>query len=104
MYVFWLLDYDVWFLVSCFLLDYQYTSKNPGRDIPNHFLLIPGVGAQGGNLDEICKFALNASVGIIINSSRSIIYASNDNLFADSAAREAIKLQSEMKEILSSRN
>ncbi len=72
--------------------------------IPNHFLLIPGVGAQGGNLDEICKFALNASVGIIINSSRSIIYASNDNLFADSAAREAIKLQSEMKEILSSRN
>ena len=72
--------------------------------IPNHFLLIPGVGAQGGNLDEICKFALNASVGIIINSSRSIIYASNDNLFADSAAREAIKLQSQMKEILSSRN
>jgi len=72
--------------------------------IPNHFLLIPGVGAQGGNLDEICKFALNDSVGIIINSSRSIIYASNDNLFADSAAREAIKLQSQMKEILSSRN
>ena len=71
--------------------------------IPNHFLLIPGVGAQGGNLDEICKFALNDSVGIIINSSRSIIYASNDNLFADSAAREAIKLQSQMKEILSSR-
>ena len=68
------------------------------------FLLIPGVGAQGGNLDEICKFALNDSVGIIINSSRSIIYASNDNLFADSAAREAIKLQSQMKEILSSRN
>ena len=78
--------------------------KKIRKIIPEHFLLIPGVGAQGGNLDEICKYALNDSVGIIVNSSRSIIYASNDSFFAESAAKEAIKLQSQMKEILSSRN
>ena len=72
--------------------------------IPSHFLLIPGVGAQGGDLNEICKYALNDNIGILVNSSRSIIYASNDKNFAHSAANESIKLQKQMKIILSQKN
>ena len=68
--------------------------------IPNHFLLIPGVGAQGGDLNEICKYALNENIGVLVNSSRSIIYASNDENFADEAVLEAVKLQEKMKIIL----
>ena len=68
--------------------------------IPNHFLLIPGVGTQGGDLNEICKYALNDNIGILVNSSRSIIYASNDENFADEAVIEAINLQEKMKIIL----
>ena len=71
--------------------------------IPNHFLLIPGVGAQGGDLKEVCKFALNDNIGIIVNSSRSIIYASVDENFAIEAAKQAMILQNEMKAILSER-
>lgn len=69
--------------------------------IPNHFLLMPGVGAQGGNLNEICKYALNDNIGILVNSSRSIIYASSDQKFAENAAEEASRLQKQMKVILS---
>ena len=68
--------------------------------IPNHFLLIPGVGAQGGDLKEVCKFALNDKIGIIVNSSRSIIYASVDENFVIEAAKQAMILQNEMKAIL----
>ena len=71
--------------------------------IPDHFLLMPGVGAQGGDLDEICKYALNDKIGIIVNSSRSIIYASNDEKFALAAEDAAMILQKKMKEILSSK-
>ncbi len=71
--------------------------------IPDHFLLMPGVGAQGGDLDEICKYALNDKIGIIVNSSRSIIYASNDEKFALAAEDAAKILQKKMKEILSSK-
>lgn len=71
--------------------------------IPDHFLLMPGVGAQGGDLDEICKYALNDKIGIIVNSSRSIIYASNDEKFALAAGDAAMILQKKMKEILSSK-
>jgi len=72
--------------------------------IPSHFLLIPGIGAQGGDLNEICKYALNDNIGILVNSSRSIIYASNDENFAHSAANESIKLKKQMKIILSQEN
>ena len=71
--------------------------------IPDHFLLMPGVGAQGGDLNEICKYALNDNIGIIVNSSRSIIYASDDETYASAAANQAIILQNEMKDILSKR-
>ena len=72
-------------------------------EIPNHFLLIPGVGAQGGDLNDVCKHALNDNIGIIVNSSRSIIYASADNDFAIAAANQAIILQIQMSAILSER-
>ncbi len=68
--------------------------------IPNSFLLVPGVGAQGGNLQDVCKFGLNDNVGLLINSSRGIIYASNENDFATAAASKAKELQTQMEAIL----
>ncbi len=65
--------------------------------IPESFLLVPGVGAQGGNLQEVCKYGMNASVGLLINSSRGIIYASQGEDFADAAATKATELQSQME-------
>lgn len=69
--------------------------------VPDSFLLVPGVGAQGGSLSEVCKYGLNEQVGLLINSSRGIIYASNGTDFAEKAREEALKLQQEMKDILS---
>lgn len=68
--------------------------------IPDSFLLVPGVGAQGGSLQEVCKYGMNATVGLLINSSRGIIYASNGEDFAEKAREEALKLQKEMEEII----
>jgi len=70
------------------------------RIVPNSFLLVPGVGAQGGSLAEVCKYGINASIGLLINSSRSIIYASNGINFAEKAREEAMKMQSEMARII----
>ncbi|WP_395811038.1 orotidine-5'-phosphate decarboxylase [Daejeonella sp.] len=67
---------------------------------PDHFLLVPGVGAQGGSLQEVCKYGLSASCGLLVNSSRSIIFASSGEDFAERAREEAKKLQSEMALIL----
>ena len=72
-------------------------------EIPDHFLLIPGIGAQGGDLIEVCKYALNDKIGIIVNSSRSIIYASTEDDFATAAANQAMMLQAQMSAILSER-
>ncbi|WMI65678.1 orotidine-5'-phosphate decarboxylase [Aestuariibaculum sp. YM273] len=69
--------------------------------IPDSFLLVPGVGAQGGNLQDVCKYGMNDSVGLLINSSRGIIYASKDEDYAQVAAEKAKELQAEMAEILS---
>lgn len=68
--------------------------------IPNSFLLVPGVGAQGGSLEEVCKYGMNRHIGLLINSSRGIIYASKNNDFAKAARVEALKLQQQMKQIL----
>lgn len=68
--------------------------------IPDHFLLIPGVGAQGGNLQEVSAKTLNRDCGILINSSRGIIYASGNEDYAEAAATEAQKLQQEMLQYL----
>ena len=68
--------------------------------IPDSFLLVPGVGAQGGSLQEVCKYGMNGHVGLLINSSRGIIYASNGTDFAEKAREEALKMQQEMEAIL----
>jgi len=68
--------------------------------VPNSFLLVPGVGAQGGNMQDVCKYGMNKDVGLLINSSRGIIYASNQLDFAEAAACEAEVLQKQMKAIL----
>ena len=68
--------------------------------VPNSFLLVPGVGAQGGSLTEVCKYGLAENVGLLINSSRGIIYASNGTDFAVKAREEALKLKQQMEEIL----
>ncbi|WP_203259001.1 orotidine-5'-phosphate decarboxylase [Hyunsoonleella ulvae] len=64
--------------------------------IPDSFLLVPGVGAQGGNLQDVCKYGMNNSVGLLINSSRGIIYASNSDDFAEAAANKALELKNAM--------
>ena len=69
--------------------------------IPNHFILIPGVGAQGGDLKEISAFGLTKEAGLLVNVGRSIIYASKGNDFEEAAAKEAEKIHVEMKTYLS---
>lgn len=68
--------------------------------IPDSFLLVPGVGAQGGSLTEVCQYGMSSNVGLLINSSRGIIYASNGTDFAQKAREEALKMQQEMEAIL----
>ncbi|MBQ5512685.1 MAG: orotidine 5'-phosphate decarboxylase, partial [Bacteroidales bacterium] len=67
---------------------------------PNAFLLVPGVGAQGGSLEDVATFGMNDSCGLLVNSSRGIIYASTAHDFADKAAEKAQELASQMKELL----
>ena len=74
--------------------------KTIRKIVPNHFLLVPGVGAQGGSLQDVCQYGLNNDVGLLVNSSRGIIYASNGKDFAEKAAKNALELQQEMKKIL----
>lgn len=68
--------------------------------VPEHFFLVPGVGAQGGSLSEVAKFGMNSTCGLLVNSSRGIIYASGEKDFAKMARKEAEKLQEEMKGLL----
>ncbi len=70
--------------------------ENIRKIIPNHFLLVPGVGAQGGNLAEVSKAGLTKDYGLLINSSRQIIYASKERDFAEQAAKQAQAIQQEM--------
>lgn len=72
--------------------------------VPNHFFLVPGVGAQGGSLEDVAKYGWNADCGVLVNASRSIIYASNTPDFAADARKEAQKLQQEMAQILTAKN
>ena len=77
--------------------------KEIRKILPTSFLLVPGVGAQGGNLQEVCKYGLSENIGLLINSSRGIIYASKEEEFAQKAALKARELQQEMAEILTTR-
>ena len=77
--------------------------KDIRKIVPNNFLLIPGFGAQGGDLKQVCDNGLNNEVGLLINSSRSIIYASNDTNFDLGSAKNAQEIQSQMEAILVSK-
>ena len=68
--------------------------------IPDQFILVPGVGAQGGDLNEVCKYGMNKNIGILVNSSRGIIYASNGRDFAEKAAERAAEIQTRMRKQL----
>lgn len=71
--------------------------------VPQNFLLIPGVGAQGGSMSDVFKYGANDQCGLLVNASRSIIYASNNEDFADKAREEAQKMQMEMENLLASK-
>jgi len=78
--------------------------KDIRKLIPNHFLLVPGIGAQGGSLLEVCNFGLNKECSVLVNVSRSVIFASDNTDFAHKARFEAVKIQKEMQHILSVQN
>lgn len=67
------------------------------KQVPDHFLLVPGVGAQGGSLQEVCQYGMNRDCGLLVNSTRGIIYASDGKDFAERAREEALKLQKQMQ-------
>jgi len=68
--------------------------------VPHSFLLVPGIGAQGGSLSEVCKYGMNDTIGLLVNSARAIIYASKGTDFAEKAREEALSVQKEMEEII----
>jgi orotidine-5'-phosphate decarboxylase len=68
--------------------------------IPDHFLLVPGVGAQGGNLQDVAKYGMNSRCGLLVNSSRGILYADNSQKFAETARTKALEIQKEMQVLL----
>lgn len=74
--------------------------SNIRKIVPDHFLLVPGVGAQGGSLEEVSKYGMNSHCGLLVNSSRGIIYADSSESFAEVAGQEAEKLQQEMSKYL----
>jgi orotidine-5'-phosphate decarboxylase len=74
--------------------------ENIRRIIPDHFLLVPGVGAQGGSLQEVARYGMTKDIGLLVNASRSIIFASSKEDFADKAREEAEKMQKEMASIM----
>lgn len=74
--------------------------KEIRKIVPDSFLLVPGIGAQGGSLEEVCRYGLNDQAGLLVNSSRAIIYAGNGEDFAEKAREEALTLQKQMQTIL----
>ncbi|HNQ12907.1 MAG TPA: orotidine-5'-phosphate decarboxylase [Bacteroidia bacterium] len=84
------------------------TNENHFKSIrsiaPHHFFLVPGIGAQGGDLESVSKNCFNSSCGILVNASRSILYASSDKDFAAAARNEALKLQQQMEHLLAEEN
>ena len=70
------------------------------RIVPDHFLLVPGIGAQGGSLEDVCRYGMNSQCGLIVNSSRAIIYASNGEDFAEKAAEAAKSVAADMQKML----
>ena len=80
------------------------TLKEIRQLVPDHFLLVPGIGAQGGSLEEVAKYGMNSKCGLIVNSSRGIIFADSTEAFATIAGQKAREVQSEMEGYLAERN
>ena len=78
--------------------------ENVRNIVPTHFLLVPGVGAQGGSLEEVCKYGMNDDCGLLVNASRAIIFADNSENFANVAAEKAADYQKQMENELKLRN
>ena len=78
--------------------------KDIRKIVPDHFLLVPGVGAQGGSLEEVAKYGMNSKCGLLVNSSRGIIFADSSKDFAKIAGQKAQEIQFEMEKYLSERN
>ena len=74
--------------------------KDVRKYAPNHFLLVPGVGAQGGSLEEVCQYGMTKDCGLLVNASRSIIYACDDDHYAEEAGNKARELQQQMADIM----
>jgi orotidine-5'-phosphate decarboxylase len=72
--------------------------------VPDNFLLVPGVGAQGGSLQAVAQYGMNSQCGLLVNSSRAIIYADNSENFAEAAGKAAAEVQAEMAELLQAHN
>jgi orotidine-5'-phosphate decarboxylase len=72
--------------------------------VPDHFLLVPGVGAQGGSLEEVANYGMNDKCGLLVNSSRGIIFASKEEDFAEVAREKSLELQKQMEKLLSENN
>lgn len=70
------------------------------RIVPHHFLLVPGIGAQGGSLEDVCRYGMTDECGLLVNSSRAIIYADSTERFAEVAAEKAREVQKQMENIL----
>ena len=75
--------------------------KDIRRIVPDHFLLVPGVGAQGGSLEEVCRYGMNSRCGLLVNSSRGIIFADDSESFDTAAGEKAAEIQAEMEKYLS---
>ena len=93
----WGTDENMMYVVGATRPEYLLSIR---KIIPNHFLLVPGIGAQGGNLEEVCKYGMNKDCGLLVNSSRGIIYADGSEKFAETAGVEAEKLQKQMSKLL----
>ncbi|WP_093368623.1 orotidine-5'-phosphate decarboxylase [Psychroflexus sediminis] len=93
----WKNSRQLMYVVGATKADYLKTVR---KLLPDSFLLIPGVGAQGGSLEEVCKFGLTGDYGLLINSSRGIIYASHQEDFAEKAGQKALDLQSAMSKYI----
>jgi orotidine-5'-phosphate decarboxylase len=93
----WASDDQLMYVVGATQTDYV---KRVRKWAPDHFLLVPGVGAQGGSLEEISRLALNDHCGLLVNSSRQIIYAGQHEDFAEKARQEAINMQHQMADLL----
>ncbi len=90
----WKNSHNLMYVVGATKADYF---EHIRKIVPDNFLLVPGVGAQGGSLEDVCKYGLNSQVGLLINSSREIIYASNQEDFAQKAREKASALQQIMR-------